>query len=504
MNSTLQAFASLSALLPYLDELHAKAEQLDVPSPVTDVLRDLLKNLNEPQSYSRAIRPHSIIDVLSHPEPGKRSPLFSSREHQDAQELFQLVSELVKKEAAAVDTERMHERGLGAVLELTADEGEERLEVVKLAQRAVFDGLTANRRSCFECGYTEAVMHFSFDSWQLPLPRTTACRLEECLAEYTKLEVLTDCICRRCSMSATLTRLTEDVERLAADPTPSNSRKRTLREARKLKGRVEIALKEGRVEEEIKGLKVTRVFSRASTKQAMIARPPRVLALHLNRSLAYGAYASKNPARVAFTELLDLSPYTTGATLSTRPDAPISSPSPSNPTPPVLYRLVAVVCHYGTHQFGHYVAFRRKPPIKPPRVERVDETGEIRFVGEGSRVGRGWLRISDDNVSEVGVETALAEGSGAFMLYYERVLLPEDDATKTGCGRILRSTRAGRSGNGVGCASGSEGSETSSGESRGTSVTSVEELDAPRPTEDVKEASDALPSGREPRMVEAL
>lgn len=36
---------------------------------------------------------------------------------------------------------------------------------------SVFDGLTANRRSCVECGYTEAVMHFAFDSWQLSVPR---------------------------------------------------------------------------------------------------------------------------------------------------------------------------------------------------------------------------------------------------------------------------------------------------------------------------------------------
>ena len=34
--------------------------------------------------------------------------------------------------------------------------------------------------------------------------------------------------------------------------------------------------------------------------------------------------------------------------------------------------------------------------------------------------GRGWLRISDDSVRECGIESVLQEGSGAFMLYYER------------------------------------------------------------------------------------
>ena len=40
-----------------------------------------------------------------------------------------------------------------------------------LTTKSVFDGLTANRRSCVNCGYTEAVMHFGFDNWQLAMPR---------------------------------------------------------------------------------------------------------------------------------------------------------------------------------------------------------------------------------------------------------------------------------------------------------------------------------------------
>lgn len=34
----------------------------------------------------------------------------------------------------------------------------------------------------------------------------------------------------------------------------------------------------------------------------------------------------------------------------------------------------------------------------------------------------GWLRISDDDVRECGIETVIQEGSGAFMVYYERVV----------------------------------------------------------------------------------
>ena len=124
--------------------------------------------LNTPSSHSRTIRPVEMIAALSQPEPGKRIPLFSSREHQDAQELFQLVSEYVKKEATAVDREGARDLGFGAISSLSSEESAAASYDVS---KGVFDGLTANRRSCCECGYTEAVMHFPFDNWQLTVPR---------------------------------------------------------------------------------------------------------------------------------------------------------------------------------------------------------------------------------------------------------------------------------------------------------------------------------------------
>jgi hypothetical protein len=165
-------------------------------------------------------------------------------------------------------------------------------------------------------------------------------------------------------------------------------------------------------------------------RSVLHAKPPPVLALHLNRSVHFGAYAAKNSARVHFPEVLDLMPFTTSGMLSTSPSFPLSShmsfPSAaaslasltskaqnSAPQPPrVLYCLAAVVCHYGQHSFGHYVCFRRKPRgfgrVALPRLDELP-----------TPPGRGWLRVSDNTVREVGIETVLQEGSGAFMLYYE-------------------------------------------------------------------------------------
>ncbi|KII94694.1 hypothetical protein PLICRDRAFT_188544 [Plicaturopsis crispa FD-325 SS-3] len=449
MNSTIQAFASLCYLQPHIESVHAKAEALDVPSPVIDALLDLLHILNAPKSAPSAIRPLDIINALSNRSTDKHNSLFSSREHQDAQELFQLLSECIKDEAIAIEKEGYRDRGLGGLAQISR-------QVSRDTGKSVFDGLTANRRSCVECGYTEAVMHFPFDSWQLAVPRlSSSCSLEECLAEYTHLEVLTDCICRKCSMLATHRRLADEAQRLSeaalADGT-STSKKRRAREARRLEARVKEALDQGRIEDELKGIKMEKVFSAASTKQAMIARPPPVLALHINRSISYGQYASKNNIRVVFPEVLDLTPFTTSGNLSTTPSLPISSPPPAIPrsttptpatyaTPRTVYRLASVVCHYGQHSFGHYVCYRRKPrPVSsgasrfaPPQLadplgcecEKCRRFGPVRDDSEADvprGSGRGWLRVSDDAVRECGIESVLQEGAGAFMLYYERVV----------------------------------------------------------------------------------
>ena len=87
-------------------------------------------------------------------------------------------------------------------------------------------------------------------------------------------------------MRATLHRLEQDAERLTAEAAKSSSvsqsKKKRLREVKRLALRVKTALDEGRVEEDIKGIKVEKVFSRASTKQAMVARVSR-RSFHIRR-----------------------------------------------------------------------------------------------------------------------------------------------------------------------------------------------------------------------------
>ncbi|KAL1747282.1 hypothetical protein HDZ31DRAFT_80636 [Schizophyllum fasciatum] len=442
MNSTLQALASLSYLRPHLDTIAAKAEALDVATPVVDALRELLTVLNTPHKRYTTLRPMQIIQVLGKATAGRPNSLLNSREHQDAQELFQIVSECIKDEIQAVDKERYRDRGLGGFAPALPP------ELTKEIGKSVFDGLTANRRSCVVCGYTEAVMHFGFDSWQLALPmRSDGCFLEVLLEDYTRLEVLRDCICRKCSLRATHARLQRELEELKQSEKP---KKKRLKEAQRQEAVVRTALEEGRIEDELPGVTLDKAISHASTKQAMVARPPPVLVLHMNRSVHFGyGGAAKNPMRIAFPEMLDLTPFTTSGSLSLSPTEQISTPTAAGPsrgatpTPAsyasarTLYRLSAAVCHYGAHSFGHFVCYRRVPMGRgPPQVRSlaVAENGAASWDAAdyewesapppASRTGRGWLRISDDAVAPCGIEDVLAEQRSVFMLYYERVVLP--------------------------------------------------------------------------------
>lgn len=103
-----------------------------------------------------------------------------------------------------------------------------------------------------------------------------------------------------------------------------------------------------------------------------------------------------------------------------------AAPSSSQHPPRVWYLLSAIVCHYGGHAFGHYVAFRRKP--RPPYANSSSSSSHRRFrpptfddLSE-PLTGKGWLRISDENVEEVGIESVLSENSSIFLAFYERIV----------------------------------------------------------------------------------
>lgn len=152
---------------------------------------------------------------------------------------------------------------------------------------------------------------------------------------------------------------------------------------------------------ELPGIKMEPGRSRLSTKQSLIAQAPPSLCLHLARStFSPFGHIHKNNALVSFPPILDLAPFMTSGTLMTTARTSMSPPSPR----PVRYRLTSVIVHYGSHEDGHYVAFRRGS-----QGGGTDET-------TGEEV---WWRVSDSRVDQVSLPQVLRENP--YILFYERL-----------------------------------------------------------------------------------
>ncbi|KAI5296768.1 hypothetical protein KEM56_005352 [Ascosphaera pollenicola] len=84
------------------------------------------------------------------------------------------------------------------------------------------------------------------------------------------------------------------------------------------------------------------------------------------------------------------------------------------------YELKAVICHFGRHETGHYVCYRKFSAEQFPNIPSQDEEDCDELDDEEEKPQDRWFRISDENVRPVSEGCALAQ-TGAFMLFYEAV-----------------------------------------------------------------------------------
>ena len=163
-----------------------------VRSRLSDTRHSLIPELNTPHtSRPRAIRPHALLTAL-HDLPQIRR-LLSTREQQDAHELFIILAEAVSNEALKVAREVVRLRGIPEVLSLQAycsGKGpvdpsspfntsalgsglrglirEKTNKARGLAQP--WEGLVARRRVCRKCGYHGEVRMDTMGGMELPVP----------------------------------------------------------------------------------------------------------------------------------------------------------------------------------------------------------------------------------------------------------------------------------------------------------------------------------------------
>ncbi|GAA5876083.1 hypothetical protein JCM1840_002764 [Sporobolomyces johnsonii] len=448
LNATLQSMASLPTLIAYLDSLTSSALTLGGSTPVTTTLLDTLTALNTPSSSRPSpLRPLALANALADSSASRRR-LLASSDQQDAHELWGMIRDAIEEEASRVaaleERRKQAVAGLAEVARLKAGFSTAALGTrnVKKRETDPWFFLRSQRIRCMTCGYVRDTRHEGEELLMLQVPPISHCSLYDLLAEYTKTDLLSDYACRRCSMLATLVKLEGQRDRLAQAPsatpispssapsTPSNpfelppeaqsapltaakmtaSRKDRRRKIQKLVDRVQAVVDAGDFEKELgEDVKMERTGG-AAGKSVRLARTPDVLLVHLNRSTHYGYSGPiKNSCAVSFPEILDVSPFCDGTPSSSTPDS--LSPAPSSSTRD-LYRLSSLVVHYGSHHFGHYVAFRRRPSSlsSPPSTSSLPA----------------WYRISDETVEPSSIGETLR--ANPFLLFYERVPAGEQEA----------------------------------------------------------------------------
>ncbi|KAI8076978.1 hypothetical protein BDF21DRAFT_364337 [Thamnidium elegans] len=418
LNSVLQAMSSLPHLHCYLE--HVSNMAAGVPLPVTRTLLKTVRSLTKPLDRRTSFRPVDIVTALS------SNRRIISREQQDAQEFFQLVSSAMDTEGQRIAKTELLGGGLKDLLNRSGLSGvigpEKSNSKVDHALENPFTGLLANRLSCMKCGYTGAIRHFSFNNIQLSVPNKHTTTLAECLSQFTSMEYLEDANCRRCSFKATLQSVTLQLDQVKQKVKKSKDSKKKrdrvieLITLEKTKKEIEYRLKMGTIEEENDKDRLSLLKSTCiSSKQVMLAKPPKILCLHISRSAFLNTGAIyKNTCQILFPEYLDVSAFTTNGTLHTQPNLPISTPTRDRTEK--YYRLMSIIVHYGSHSFGHFVAFKRRIFTEQCMCVKCNMNTSSKEVWKCQDV---WYRVSDSKVDECSLEDVLR--SNPYMILYELV-----------------------------------------------------------------------------------
>lgn len=195
------------------------------------------------------------------------------------------------------------------------------------------EGKTESQIECLSCGFKPRPTESRFCTLTLSVPLDTASTtLNACFDGMFKTEYIEDYKCEKCRLVHA-----QEVFRVEMRKSRSADFKRQAQEALdKLQHAIDtnpelppedIVLPDSKLAPRRKIARHTRVTVF-----------PKILAIHLNRSIYARQTSLKNSAKVAFPEMLPL-----GGLLLRR-----------------KYKLLALVTHKGSHHSGHYESFRRQ------------------------------------------------------------------------------------------------------------------------------------------------
>ncbi|AGO10748.1 AaceriAGR389Cp [[Ashbya] aceris (nom. inval.)] len=322
-------------------ELLAKAD-----GPRTDfsaALKELMEHLNGKHYHSKPyFRTSGLLKTMSK-APNKN--IILGYDQEDAQEFFQsILSELEKdvqsiqgkpeKNAKPIPEEELPEDAIVGSEHLGRI-GTVYIPTEQIAPNSIlddpkryytpfklltpFDGITAERVGCLQCGENGGIRYCLFSSLSLNLPNDntgSTLKLSELLREWVKPEIIEGVECNRCALQAVHDHLAAKVKELqsAADEKAMSAKLITLMQTRleQLEG---ILAKPAIDDEDYKKLHTENMVRKCSkSKQTLITRPPPLLSIHINRSVfdPRTFMIRKNNSRVLFKSRLNLAPWCCG------------------------------------------------------------------------------------------------------------------------------------------------------------------------------------------------
>ena len=433
-NSILQGLASLKSLPGYLDQGISNGEE----SSTGVAMKHLVNRLNNPSNAGKSFwTPPQLKNM-------------SSWQQQDAQEYFSKVLDEIGKDVSQSAAARSRNPGLKALVDLEPEReadnpqsgtgnliSKQRLhglpdELNDLMARNPLEGLLAQRVGCLRCRHVDGLSLIPFNCLTVPLGCHWMYDVRTCLDEYTTLEPINGVECAKCTLLRAKRQyetLLEQLKSMASASTIPAALNDSLEERLTIVNATldgedfsDTALKKCEIS-------ANNRVSTTKSRQAVIARVPESLVIHINRSVfdeITGAQR-KNIADVRFPEVFDLSPWCLGSDVlpdlesnKTLVEEWIDDPAKSMLSPEIQdvpsefqisYQLRAVVTHSGRHENGHYICYRK---YASPTTS-VD--------GENEKPVEKWWRLSDDAVSESSEDHVLSQG-GVFMLFYERIAHP--------------------------------------------------------------------------------
>ncbi|KAH8180098.1 ubiquitin carboxyl-terminal hydrolase domain-containing protein [Sarocladium implicatum] len=357
---------------------------------VTQGLKEMLDALNERPIAKKSISPHPFVRVL---EVAFKQRI--SRQQQDAQEFLQIVAERLKDEYHAGQRARAQARRLGLTpstealtksatnVDATAtdtlgkaatsdgenpdgadgenpdgDDGRptatktlsestlatsnastEKIQLpLDLEDGFPMEGRYESNLECQTCRYQTKPREESFCTLTLAVPQVSSTSLSACFDGIFKTEYIDEFKCEMC-------RLLQTTENLEAELSRSTSE--SFREATRVKIerlREAMATDPENPPEDVELGDIRYAPKRKIAKTTRMTVFPKILAVHLSRSIYGGAITQKNMAKVSFPERLPM-----GSIADQR-----------------RYKLLGTVSHKGGHNSGHYEAFRRQNPPPTP------------------------------------------------------------------------------------------------------------------------------------------